>query len=558
MVNQHDIDEKSDAERDHESFLLFRKPYAYAALGRAASQKGGSPELFDLYTAIHSDTMTSHAEWDNILPLAAGEEGTETDYLLKPLADLPLSIVVTSRNDDHVERMHERTQAFIDGIFFLAEKLGCKTELIIVEWNPPKDRSSMAEAFRFPATHEYVSCRVMTVPEYVHDRYDWAQSLPLYQMIAKNAGMRRARGKFIAVTNIDILFSEELFQQMVNPSLTKGCLYRSDRWDVDRKILDQQNVGDMIGSARELHFQTNYWQGLYQRGETPATLSADQLSDIRNHSKTSLTLLHTEACGDFQMLHRDDWRLLRGYSELDAYSFHIDSLFSVSCFHAGLQEEVLSGPHFHIDHTLGVKVESDTYEINEKKIIKHLGLQHLWILDRLQHDAQDFFLMNDETWGLGADSLPDQLVTQAHWEETETQVYSPISKPSKSSLLALGDLEKSWRPSFRRFMADVWLSTSTYVQKKYKGRPVFVWGAGKRGITTASALERHGLVIEGLIHGGPKAPKSDIFQVRGARTFLEGGPSSAFVIIASIYADEIRVELEANDWREGEDYIVGI
>jgi len=32
----------------------------------------------------------------------------------------------------------------------------------------------------------------------------------LYQMIAKNAGIRRARGEYVLATNIDILFSSEL------------------------------------------------------------------------------------------------------------------------------------------------------------------------------------------------------------------------------------------------------------------------------------------------------------------------------------------------------------
>ena len=52
--------------------------------------------------------------------------------------------------------------------------------------------------------------RFIEVPPEVHRRFAHAEALPLYQMIAKNVGIRRARGQFVLATNIDILFSNEL------------------------------------------------------------------------------------------------------------------------------------------------------------------------------------------------------------------------------------------------------------------------------------------------------------------------------------------------------------
>ena len=48
------------------------------------------------------------------------------------------------------------------------------------------------------------------MPSELHARYPHGDALPLYQMIAKNVGIRRARGQFVLATNIDILFSNEL------------------------------------------------------------------------------------------------------------------------------------------------------------------------------------------------------------------------------------------------------------------------------------------------------------------------------------------------------------
>ena len=47
-------------------------------------------------------------------------------------------------------------------------------------------------------------------PSVLHRRLKYADRLPLFQMIAKNVGIRRAKGQFVLATNIDILFSDEL------------------------------------------------------------------------------------------------------------------------------------------------------------------------------------------------------------------------------------------------------------------------------------------------------------------------------------------------------------
>ena len=50
-------------------------------------------------------------------------------------------------------------------------------------------------------------------------------------MIAKNVGIRRARGQFILATNIDILFSDELAEYLATRRLEHGRMYRIDRHD---------------------------------------------------------------------------------------------------------------------------------------------------------------------------------------------------------------------------------------------------------------------------------------------------------------------------------------
>ncbi|MCS6951951.1 MAG: hypothetical protein RMK57_00830 [Bryobacterales bacterium] len=143
-----------------------------------------------------------------------------------------LSVVATARNDDHGGNLLGRLQAFVNGLIGQAKRHQVPLELVLVEWNPPPERPRLAEALRWPADFGPASVRLIEVPPEIHGRYRHAAALPLYQMIAKNVGIRRARGEFILATNIDILFSDELFELLAARRLEPNRMYRVDRFDV--------------------------------------------------------------------------------------------------------------------------------------------------------------------------------------------------------------------------------------------------------------------------------------------------------------------------------------
>jgi hypothetical protein len=143
-----------------------------------------------------------------------------------------VSIVVTARNDDHGGNLLRRMQAFVNGVLIQSERHRVRTELILVEWNPVADRPSLADALDWKLGSEYCDIRIIPVPAELHQRLIHWQALPLFQMIAKNVGIRRAAGEFVLATNIDILFSNELFRFFAEKRLESGKMYRVDRWDV--------------------------------------------------------------------------------------------------------------------------------------------------------------------------------------------------------------------------------------------------------------------------------------------------------------------------------------
>jgi len=100
-----------------------------------------------------------------------------------------LSAVVTSRNDDHGGNLLSRMQVFTGAFIEQCKRHALAAKLIVVEWNPPPDRPSLADALRWPQDFGPCRVRLIRVAPEIHRRLRHAEALPLFQMIAKNAGI---------------------------------------------------------------------------------------------------------------------------------------------------------------------------------------------------------------------------------------------------------------------------------------------------------------------------------------------------------------------------------
>src|SRR5262249_58306587 len=161
-----------------------------------------------------------------------------------------LSVVAAARNDDHGGNLLRRMQAFVNAWIGQCKRHALDSELILVEWNPPKDREPLLRALRWPKYLGPCRVRILTVPEEVHRRYKHAEALPLYQMMAKNVGIRRARGQFVLATNIDIIFSDELMAFLAQRRLEDGRMYRIDRYDVMSEVPVDGSVDEQLAYCR--------------------------------------------------------------------------------------------------------------------------------------------------------------------------------------------------------------------------------------------------------------------------------------------------------------------
>jgi len=185
-------------------------------------------------------------------------------------ADPYLSLVVTARNDDHGGNLLGRMQAFVNGWLNQARRFGIPSELIIVEWNPPSDRPRLAQALRWPPEPGPCTVRIIEVPPELHARYPHGAALPLYQMIGKNVGIRRARGQFVLATNVDILFSSELCAYLAERRLDPGRMYRMDRHDAMADVPVDAGPDEQLAYCRDHVIRLNRREGTFAVNQSPS------------------------------------------------------------------------------------------------------------------------------------------------------------------------------------------------------------------------------------------------------------------------------------------------
>ncbi len=352
-----------------------------------------------------------------------------------------LSIVATARNDNHGGNLLHRMQIFINGILHQCRRHGLSAELIIVEWNPPGDRPRLMEALDFsPIAEPTIPVRVIEVPPQLHARYSHSDKLPLFQMIAKNVGVRRSRGAFVLATNIDLLFSDELSDFLASRRLNEQRIYRLNRYDVLADIPESLNIEDQLEFCRRnifrictrsatIDLRTGRKYLMYDRIRyTPRPIDAvlrrvlpDRLQDwwmYQEHRRvrTARPRLHTNTCGDFTLLARDQWFRLRGYPELEIFSMHLDSLFCYMAHYSRVREKILRDPMriYHIDHQTGWTPEMANDKTTwigrlDPDVVPQLTMDQFdsWVGEMRRKSEPLTF--NSELWGLAEEDLEETI-----------------------------------------------------------------------------------------------------------------------------------------------------
>ncbi len=275
-----------------------------------------------------------------------------------------ISFVFAVHDPEYGGGLLPRTQKHLEALVQLANRYRLSAEIVVVDWNPRPDRAPFRESLRWPDDLGCVRLRFLEVPAEIHRKLPNSDRIPIFEYIAKNAGLRRARGRFLLATNSDLFHSPPLVRWLARADLSSGKFYRVDRWDLSADIPRDLTLSGRLRFCRQHVAQVHALYGSYRprrpgwwawlrepdRGRllkkeyeshlcgTPPPNGPTNGPDVR------LILpadgLHRNAAGDFFLMERRHWFELRGYPELYTHS-HIDAILCWVASSTGLVQEVL-------------------------------------------------------------------------------------------------------------------------------------------------------------------------------------------------------------------------
>jgi glycosyltransferase involved in cell wall biosynthesis/GT2 family glycosyltransferase len=252
-----------------------------------------------------------------------------------------ISFVFAVHDPEYGGGLLASTQRHIDALIAFANRSRLRCEIIIVEWNPRQDRARFRESLRWPDDLGHVDLRFIEVPPELHRALPNADRIPIFEYIAKNVGLRRARGQFLLATNPDLFFSPALMRWLARTALSPERFYRIDRRDLSEEIPSHLSLSRQLRfSARHVgHVHALF--GSYRPGDTDGIRRLRDEYDRSMHDQTGeADGLHRNAAGDFFLMDREWWNRLRGYPELYTHA-HIDAILCWMASSAGVVQEIL-------------------------------------------------------------------------------------------------------------------------------------------------------------------------------------------------------------------------
>jgi hypothetical protein len=259
--------------------------------------------------------------------------------------------VLSGRNDEAMGDFAGRVQAFIDHFSIAAWAMNISAEIIIVEWNPPSSRPSLAKILKAGAPHNRLPVFVASVSPELHARLSKASSTEFFEYAAKNVGIRLARGSWILVANPDSLFTLPMLRFLSLRRLTSGHFYRAHRDNIGRgqwpnigsKSWLQQRFGRLAQLETRAHFSL-YWSSM--EGGRQLLSDSSTGTCAFGHVPSSRQLLHAAqstdqpyavAPGDFLIADSGTWNDLGAYPDVINTAF-LDYLQPCRMVGSGLKE----------------------------------------------------------------------------------------------------------------------------------------------------------------------------------------------------------------------------
>ena len=357
-----------------------------------------------------------------------------------------VSIAFVNRNDCYGGDLEERISKFIDYYARYTDRWPDLFEFVIVDWNPPTDRKTLAEAYSW----EKLGCvtHVNVAPE-THAIVAGTRGRKMLDYFGRNVAIRHSRGEFCLVINQDIFISESILELIAKRRLSKKHFYRANRCDFDfepcRKLPVESLEACAATATFVIHRRHRSTNGPISVPASPSIIDQvgfsvedgdqfDAMTGIidcasmeRERRRTRNRLLrwrllpwdrrmlaswregylsdkfyqrfhlHTNAAGDFLLAPRAAFTKIHGFLESLEVYMHTDSYAVLQLSAAGYRQAIFATPHrvYHADHDRSARagfVEAMSWADHEK------------VLSQIMRGERSYQL-NTSSWGLADKTL---------------------------------------------------------------------------------------------------------------------------------------------------------
>lgn len=307
------------------------------------------------------------------------------------MRELYLSIVVVGRHDGFAKGFEKRAQIFLDALANQTQKVPLASyEIVFVDYATPSEATSLSEVFTVhPSIRDKIKFVNVPAKSHVQLCRKLNTSISFLEYIAKNIGIRRAKGRYILTTNPDILFSTDFFDQIEAEEFNDGVLYRASRWSA-KPGTEKEYSPDQITEAM------NDLETLDSLNIKPACPNEVTGTTWEVSASTIVNDAWPCGAGDFLLLSRDMWFAVQGFNEYPGNA-HVDAVFlgKLMKFVPGYIRHTLRTPIVHQSHP-----EQNSFRPsirNYEEIIEMYGC-----------DAE-YTLYDDANWGLADDQFHEEV-----------------------------------------------------------------------------------------------------------------------------------------------------
>jgi hypothetical protein len=288
-----------------------------------------------------------------------------------------VSVILTGRNDDYGG---DFTTRFFRTLRFNYRQLSSRQiahEIIFIEWAPLHGLPLIVDQIfdAIPELDPGVCTWYIVDPQY-HEALSLNPRLEYLEFIAKNVGVRRARGRFVLTSNCDVYLGRHILDVFRRGELQPRMLYRAPRHDL-KLATDQSDLDwDVLEDPRNL-------AGPAHRLKPPYMGSAT---------------------GDFVLLDRESFHEIRGFNEVYRVArIGIDRNVLVKALSTGLTIADIGGPVYHVNHVGSYRLDPTAYAGREAEAP--------WG-DRRWHSTGVSYV-NPPTWGLS--EAPTRKQSERSW-----------------------------------------------------------------------------------------------------------------------------------------------